>query len=136
VSWGWETLPPVPANGQELIRATSGGSLQVIVFKMRSHDLPAAEIAARAQAKLEPRGFTDFTVTEVPFAGTAGSCLRFRYQGEDRPGRTSWEYFAVRGPAVFVLGLSSAEPDTDLATIDTIAAGFELTSTPSRTPPH
>lgn len=128
---GWETLPPVPANGQELIRATSGASAELIVFKLRSHGLPAPQIAARAQEKLEPRGFDDFATTEVPFAGTTGTCLRFRYRGAERPERTSWEYFAVRGPAVFVLGLSTASPDTDAVTLETIVHHFELTPTVS-----
>lgn len=123
---GWETLPPVPSNGQEIIRATSGSRVQVIVFKLRSHGMPAGEIASRAAAKLDAMGYTDSTTTEVRFAGTTGARLRFRSSGATGPDRTSWEFFAVRGPAVFVLGMSTSEPDDDLPVVEAVAGTFEL----------
>jgi hypothetical protein len=121
---GWEALPPVPANGHELVRASGGGSLEVIVFKLRSHGSAVGDIAARTRGRLEARGYVGFAQTEQSFAGRAGARLEFR-SGTDRPVRTSWEYFAVRGPAVFVLGLSSADPD-DLAMVEALASTFHL----------
>lgn len=123
----WETLPPVPANGHELVRATGGGGLQVIVFKLRAHSRSTAVIATKIQATLEPQGFTDFVVSEVGFAGPAGALLEFRYTGGDRPERTSWEYVAIRGSAVFVLGISSDEPDEHRPVVKAIAGTFALT---------
>lgn len=122
----WETLPPVPSNGHELIRATSGGSLEVIVFKLRSHGLPVTEIAVHTQRALEQRDYVDFDLLDQPFGGSAGARLSFRYGGDERPGRTSWEYFAARGPAVFILGLSSAHPDQDLPMVEALATTFAL----------
>lgn len=119
---GWETLPPVPSNGAELIRVTSGASVEVIVFKLRSHGRPATDIATRTRARLAERGYTDFAQTEPPFAGGDGARLEFRVTAE----RTSWEYFAVRGPAAFVLALSSVRPDEDGALVEALASTFHL----------
>jgi hypothetical protein len=125
---GWETLPPAPSNSeQELLRATGDGGMQVIVFKFHSRGLTASEVATRTRARLETLGFTDFARTEVSFAGSAGALLSFRSTTSDYPERTSWEYFAVRGPAAFALGLSSAEPDTDRETAEAISGAVRLT---------
>lgn len=123
---GWETLPPVPSNGHELIRATGGGSLEVIVFKLRSHGLPVTEIAAHTQSTLEQRDYVDFDLVEHHFGGAAGARLSFRYGDDEQPGRASWEYFAARGPAVFILGLSSAHPDQDQPMVEALASTFTL----------
>lgn len=121
----WETLPPVPANGHELVRAT--GRLQVIVFKLRSSGRPPAAVAAGVQERLEAQGFTDFERSEVAFAGRDGALLTFRGAGAGRSGRTSWEYIAVRGAAVFVLGLgTSDDPDRDRPLVEAVAGTFEL----------
>ncbi|MFC4949937.1 hypothetical protein [Pseudonocardia sp. GCM10023141] len=129
----WETLPPVPANGQEVLRATGGAGLQLIVFKLRSHGRSAVAYAAGTQTTLEKHGYTDFTIAGLPFAGVEGACMQFRYAGPDRPTRTSWEFFAPRGPAMFVLGLSSTDAERDRPTVDALAAGVTLTPGPSRT---
>jgi hypothetical protein len=123
---GWETLPPVPANGHELIRVAGADSVQVIVFKLRSHGLPAGEVAGRTRARLEGRGYVGLAQTERPFAGGVGARLEFRAAESDR---TSWEYFAVRGPAVFVLALSSTRPDEDVALVEALASTFHLVPT-------
>jgi hypothetical protein len=101
--------------------------MQVIVFKFRSHGLAVSEVAGRTQARLETLAFTDFALTEVSFAGTVGALLSFRSTSSDYTERRSWEYFAVRGPAAFVLGVSSAEPHTDRKMAEAIAATVHLT---------
>jgi hypothetical protein len=121
---GWETLPPVPSNGAELIRVTSGAALQLIVFKLRRAGAgPVADIAARTRTRLEERGYVDFAQTALPFAGGTGARLDFRAADADR---TSREYFAVRGPAVFVLAVAGVGTDEDAALADAVAATFHL----------
>jgi hypothetical protein len=51
---GWEALPPVPANGPEILRATGGPGQNLIVFKVASRNATAARVAGRGSG--ETRG--------------------------------------------------------------------------------
>jgi hypothetical protein len=64
----WETLPPVPSNGQEILRATGGAGRGVIVFKMRTSAPSTAEIAHKVIDRLSGLGYVDFTCQEPTFA--------------------------------------------------------------------
>lgn len=124
---GWETLPPVPSNGPEILRATGGPGRQLIVFKMRTGSSSTEEVASKVVEKLSSLGYEDFATDQVRFAGQLGTRLEFVYRGGDRPDRRSREYFALRGPVVFCLGMGSYDWDTDEPVLDGIAARFELT---------
>jgi hypothetical protein len=124
---GWEALPPVPANGPEILRATGGPGRHLIVFKMPARGLTVAQVAGAAQERLAAHGFEDFTRTEVPFAGEPGVVLEFvTRNGEGTVTRRTREYFAVRGNAAFVLGMGSATWEEHLPLIEQIAGRFEL----------
>lgn len=62
------TLPPVPSNGQEILRATGGAGRGVIVFKMRTSAPSTAEIAHKVIDRLSGLGYVDFTCQEPTFA--------------------------------------------------------------------
>jgi hypothetical protein len=124
---GWEALPPVPANGPEILRATGGPGRNLIVFKVPARDLTAAQVADVAQEKLAAHGYGDFTRAEVRFAGVPGVALDFITRNSKGTViyRTR-EYFAVRGSAAFVLGMGSATWEEHLPLIEQIAGRFEL----------
>lgn len=124
---GWEALPPVPANGPEILRATGGPGQNLIVFKMSAGGRGAVQVAAAAQERLAAHGFEDFTRTEVRFAGLPAAMLEFvtRDSGGTVTRRTR-EYFAVRGNAVFALGMGSTTWEEHLPLIQEIADRFEL----------
>jgi hypothetical protein len=124
----WEALPPVPANGPEILRATGGPGRSLIVFKVPARGLTAAGVADVAQEKLAAHGYDDFTRAEVRFAGQPGVALDFvtRRTGEGRVIARTREYFAVRGNAAFVLGMGSATWEEHLPLIERIAERFEL----------
>src|SRR3984957_7823648 len=54
---GWEALPPVPANGPEILRATGGPGRNLIVFKVAAKNATAAQVADVAQEKLAAHGY-------------------------------------------------------------------------------
>ncbi|MGD3111409.1 hypothetical protein [Streptomyces sp. YGL11-2] len=130
----WEALPPVPANGPEILRATGGPGRNLIVFKLSANGLTAAGVADKAQERLAAHGYEDFTRTEVRFAGQAGVALDFVTGGTSgtsgtggaKGSRRTREYFAVRGNAAFVLGMGSAMWEEHLPLIEGIADRFEL----------
>ena len=124
----WEALPPVPANGPEILRATGGPGRNLIVFKVPARGMTPAGVADKAQEKLEAHGYDDFRRTEVRFAGQPSVALDFvaRRTAEGAALYQTREYFAVRGNAAFVLGMGSATWDAHLPLIEQIAARFEL----------
>ena len=124
---GWEALPPVPANGPEILRATGGPGRNLIVFKVPARALTAAQVADVAQEKLAAHGYGDFTRAEARFAGQPGVALDFATRNSEGTviSRTR-EYFAVRGNAAFVLGMGSATWEEHLPLIEQIAGRFEL----------
>jgi hypothetical protein len=125
---GWEALPPVPANGPEILRATGGPGRNLIVFKVAAKNATAAQVADVAQAKLVNHGYDSFTRAEVRFAGVPGVSLDFVAR-RDSQGAVLYrtrEYFAVRGNAAFVLGMGSATWEQHLPLIEQIAGRFEL----------
>ena len=124
---GWEALPPVPANGPEILRATGGPGRNLIVFKVPAKGLTATRVADEAQEKLAAHGYGNFTRTEVRFAGQPGVALDFVTRNSKGTViyRTR-EYFAVRGNAAFVLGMGSATWEEHLPLIEQIAGRFEL----------
>ncbi|MEZ0089173.1 hypothetical protein [Streptacidiphilus sp. EB129] len=124
---GWEALPPVPANGPEIMRATGGPGRNLIVFKVPARDLTAAGVADTAQERLSAHGYGDFTRTEVRFADRPGVALDFVTRSSKGTViyRTR-EYFAVRDNAAFVFGMGSATWEEHLPLIEEIAARFEL----------
>ncbi|WP_051950939.1 hypothetical protein [Actinacidiphila yeochonensis] len=124
---GWEALPPVPANGPEILRATGGPGRNLIVFKIPARAMTAARVADVAQEKLAAHGYGDFTRAETRFAGQPGVMLDFvtRNSGGTVVYRTR-EYFAVRGHAAFVLGMGSTTWEEHLPLIEQIAARFEF----------
>jgi hypothetical protein len=126
---GWEALPPVPANGPEILRATGGPGQNLIVFKVPANGMTAAQVADVAQGKLEAHGYDGFTRTETRFAGQAGVALDFvtRRGSNGAVVYQTREYFAVRGSAAFVLGMGSATWEEHLGLIEQIADRFELT---------
>lgn len=124
---GWEMLPPVPANGPEIMRATGGPGWDLIVFKMPAKGLAVAQVADLAEQKLADRGFETFSRTEVALAGRPGVALDF--VAHDSAGalvRWTREYFVVRGHAAFVLGMASRQWGDHLPLIEEIAKRFEL----------
>jgi hypothetical protein len=128
VPTGWEALPPVPANGPEILRATGGPGQFLIVFKMPARERGAAQVADAAQERLAAHGFTGFTRTQARFAGHPGAVLEFvATDSEGTVTRRTREYFAVRGNAVFVLGMGSAAWEEHVPLIEQIAQRFELT---------
>lgn len=123
----WEALPPVPANGPEILRANGGPGRNLIVFKMPATGT-AAHVAEAVQKRLAARGFDDFTRAEATFAGRPGVTLDFVTR--DSEGTVTYrmrEYFAVRRNAVFALGMGSATWEQHLPLIERIADRFELT---------
>ncbi|GAA2148742.1 hypothetical protein GCM10009760_41160 [Kitasatospora kazusensis] len=123
----WEALPPVPANGPEILRATGGPGRHLIVFKMPAGGRSAVQVAAAAQERLAAHGFEDFTRTEVRFAGLPGAMLEFATRNnEGTVTRRTREYFAVRGSAAFALGMGSTAWEEHLPLIEEIAGRFEL----------
>jgi hypothetical protein len=123
----WEALPPVPANGPEILRATGGPGQNLIVFKVPARGLSAAEVTDVAQQKLAAHGYGDFIRAEARFAGQPGIALDFITRNSK--GTASYrtrEYFAVRGHAAFVLGMGSASWEEHLPLIEEIADRFEL----------
>lgn len=125
---GWEALPPVPANGPEILRATGGRGRSLIVFKVPANAMTAAQVADIAQEKLAAHGYDDFTRAEVTFAGQSGMALDFvtRRSSNGAVIHRTREYFAVRGNAAFVLGMGSTTWAEHLPLIEQIAARFEL----------
>jgi hypothetical protein len=125
----WEAMPPVPANGPEILRATGGPGRNLIVFKVPARTMTVADVADRAQEKLAAHGYDDFTRSEVRFAGRPGLALDFvtHRTGEGAVIYRTREYFAVRGNAAFILGMGSASWDEHLPLIEEIAERFELT---------
>lgn len=125
---GWEAMPPEPANGPEIMRATGGAGRNLIVFKVPAGGRSADEVADVAQGKLEAHGYGDFTRTAVLFAGQPGVALDFvtRSGKGDVVYRTR-EYFAVRGNAGYVLGMGSRTWEEHLPLIEAIAARLEIT---------
>ncbi len=125
---GWEALPPVPANGPEILRATGGRGRSLIVFKVPAHGKTAADVADVAQEKLATHGYDDFTRAEATFAGQPGVALDFvaRRSSSGAVIYRTREYFAVRGNAAFVLGMGSATWEEHLPLIEQIAERFEL----------
>ena len=124
---GWETLPPVPSNGPEVVRATGGPDKHLILFKLPTRNRPALEVAASAKDRLAAHGFEDFTLTPARFAGTDGAVLEF--VSRDGGGgllRRTREYFAVRGGAAFILGMGSSAWERQVPLIEAIADRFEL----------
>ncbi len=126
---GWEALPPVPANGPEILRATGGPGRNLIVFKVPAKGLTAPRVADVAQEKLTAHGYDGFTRSEVFFAGQPGVALDFvtRRNAKGTAIYRTREYFAVRGNAAFVLGMGSVTWEEHLPVIEQIAARFELT---------
>jgi len=125
---GWEALPPVPANGPEILRATGGPGQMVIVFKMSARGRTAMQVADAARERLAAHGFAGFTRTEVRFAGLTGVVLEFVTRDDKGTvTRRTREYFAVRGNAAFVLGMGSAAWEEHVPLIEQIAQRFELT---------
>ncbi|HEX3792395.1 MAG TPA: hypothetical protein VHW44_31305 [Pseudonocardiaceae bacterium] len=125
---GWQALPPVPANGSEILRATGGAGHRLIVFKMATHRTSATEFAAKAQERLAAHGFEGFELTEHPFGGGPGALLEFvNRDAEGAVVRRTREYFAVRGHAVFALGMGSRDWAADRPLIEQIAERFEIT---------
>ncbi|OIK02180.1 hypothetical protein [Streptomyces monashensis] len=124
----WEALPPVPANGPEILRATGGPGRNLIVFKVPARGLTAAGVADKAQERLEAHGYDDFSRTRVRFGGHPGVALDFvnRRTGEGAVLHRTREYFAVRGNAAFVLGMGSTTWEEHLPLIEEIADRFEL----------
>jgi hypothetical protein len=95
---GWEALPPVPANGPEILRATGGPGQMLIVFKMPARGRTAAQVADVAQERLAAHGFADFTRADARFAGLPGAALEF--VSRDSAGtvtRRTREYFVAGG---------------------------------------
>ncbi|MGF1426705.1 hypothetical protein [Kitasatospora sp. LaBMicrA B282] len=125
---GWEALPPEPANGPEILRATGGPGRNLIVFKIPARGLTAARIAETAQQKLAAHGYTDFTHAETRFAGQPAVSLDFITRSSNGTAiyRTR-EYFTVRGNAGFILGMGSTTWEEHLPLIEEIARRFELT---------
>ena len=124
---GWEALPPVPANGPEILRATGGPGQNLIVFKIPARGMSADQVADQAQARLEAHGYDGFTRRAVPFAGQDGIALDFAVR--DSAGamiQQTREYFAVRGHAGYVLGMGSRRWTEHLPLIEEIARRFEL----------
>jgi len=124
---GWEALPPVPANGPEILRATGGPGRHLIVIKTPARGRTAVQVAAAAQEKLAAHGYEDFTRTEVRFAGQPGAMLEFvTRDDEGTVTRRTREYFAVRGNAAFALGMGSTAWEEHWPLIEQIADRFEL----------
>lgn len=123
----WEALPPVPANGPEILRATGGPGRNLILFKVPARGMTVAQVADTAQERLSAHGYDGFARFEARFAGRSGLVLEFATKTvRDVVIHRTREYFAVRGNAAFVLGMGSASWDEHLPLIEEIAARFEL----------
>lgn len=124
----WETLPPRPDNGPEIVRATGGHGRTVIVFKMPvAAGTTAAQVAAGAQERLAALGYEEFSTSDADFAGGTGTALDFVNPrlGGAGPYRTR-EYFTVRGKAAFALGTGSADWADYRPLVEELARRFEL----------
>lgn len=125
---GWEALPPVPANGPEILRATGGSGHFLIVFKMPARGRTATQVADVVRERLAAHGYVNFVRTEARFAGLPGAALEFvTRDSEGTVTRRTREYFAVRGNAVFAFGMGSAAWEEHVPLIEQIAQRFELT---------
>jgi hypothetical protein len=123
----WEALPPVPANGPEILRATGSPTEYVIVIKTASNGRTVEGFATTAQDRLAAHGYEDFTMTSLSFAGQQGVVLEFVKKGADGAiERRMREYFALKGPAAVVLCAGSATWEEHLPLIEEIASRFEL----------
>lgn len=123
----WEALPPVPANGPEILRATGAGQT-VIVFKLAARAPVAMRVAETARDRLAAHGYADFTLTEARFAGRPGAVLEFVTRDDGGTvTRRMREYFTVRGPAAFALATGSATWAEHVPLFEQIAQRFELT---------
>jgi hypothetical protein len=125
---GWETLPPRPENGPEIVRATGGQGRTLIVFKMPiAPGTTAVQVAAGAQERLAAHGYEDFNTSDAEFAGRTAVALDFvnPRRGGATPYR-SREYFAVRGTAAFALGTGSVDWAEYLPLAEELARRFEL----------
>jgi hypothetical protein len=124
----WEALPPVPANGPEILRAAGGAGLMVLVFKMPVRTPAAMQVASTARERLAAHGYADFTLAETRFAGQPGAVLEFVTRDDDGTvTRRMREYFAVRGNVAFALATGSTTGDEHEPLIEQIAQRFELT---------
>jgi hypothetical protein len=125
---GWETLPPRPENGPEIVRATGGRGRTVIVFKMPiAPGTSATKVAAGAQERLAAHGYEEFSTSAAEFAG--GTAVALDFVNPSRSGATPYhtrEYFAVRGSAAFALGTGSADWADYLPLAEELARRFEL----------
>ena len=87
---GWETLPPRPENGPEIVRATGGRGRTLIVFKMPvAPGATAAKVAAGAQERLAAHGYEDFSISDAEFAGGPAVALDFVNSGTAAQPRTA-----------------------------------------------
>lgn len=125
---GWETLPPRPDNGPEIVRATGGRGRTLIVFKMPvAPGTSAAQVAAGAQERLAALGYEDFSTSDADFAG--GTSVALDFVNPRRGGATPYrsrEYFTVRGAAAFALGTGSTDWAEYLPLAEELARRFEL----------
>lgn len=125
---GWQTLPPRPDNGPEIVRATGGGGRTLIVFKFAvAADAGPGKVAAGAQERLSAHGYEDFSTSEVEFAG--GPAVALDFVNPRRSGATPYhtrEYFTVRGNAAYALGTGGADWVAYLPLVEEIARRFEL----------
>lgn len=125
---GWETLPPRPDNGPEIVRATGGQGRTLIVFKMPvAPGTSATQVAAGAQERLAAHGYEDFSTSDAVFGGGKSVALDFvnPRRSAATPYRTR-EYFTVRGTAAFALGTGSADWAEYLPLVEELARRFEL----------
>ncbi len=108
----WEVLPPQPSTiSPEILRVTGGPGLRVIMHKFPSVGRGTAMQIAETQKSLaQNKGkVSSPNVTPLPFAGVDGAMLEFETRdGTSTPSLTR-QYFAVRGHAVFVLGICSTQ---------------------------
>src|SRR3954453_15881678 len=75
---GWETLPPRPDNGPEIVRATGGQGRTLTIFKCAvPRGTSAAVGAAGAQKRLAAHGYEDFSASDAVFAGGTSVALDF-----------------------------------------------------------
>jgi hypothetical protein len=125
---GWETLPPRPDNGPEIVRATGGQGRTLIIFKLAVPlGTSAAVVAAGAQKRLAAHGYEDFSTSEAEFAG--GTSVALDFVNPRRSGATPYrtrEFFAVRGTAAFALGTGGADWEEYQPLVNELARRFEL----------
>jgi hypothetical protein len=123
----WEALPPVPANGPEILRATGGPGKNLIVFKIPARGMSADQVADQAQTRLEAHGYDGFARRAVTFAGQDGVSLDFAVRGgAGTVIQQTRNYYAVRGQAGYVLGMGSQTWAEHEPLIEEIARRFAL----------